>query len=349
MKRLKVHVLYEYGINSRPHASSSLRLLRPLNYPTVREEIDVTFGPGLDGAGSPDLVVVDRLWRPDIQPDMAHRLADEVHRLGSKLSYWFDDNFLALEGIKPIPAHLLDSFRAFLAVSDSYVVSTPNLKETFDDVKPIVVLPSALDERIIVRKVPQTVDHRPLMIGYMGSATHDQDLALALPALREICERYQGKIRFQILGAVNREKRKKWDELEKLPVELISPMTHENEYQLFMLWFTGTVCWDIAIAPLVDDRFNIYKSDIKFLDYTAAGVPAVFSKLPSYSGTVEHGKTGLLVENDQKAWVEAVDRLIREAPLRHELLRNAEAYLYQHRTLAQCAGKWVETLQALRD
>lgn len=349
MSKLKVHVLYEYGENFRPHASASLRLLRPLKYPSVREAVDVTFGTGLGDAGNPDLVLVDRLWRPDIQPEMAHRLADDVHRRGAKLSFWFDDHFLALEGIKPIPAHLLDSFRAFLDVSDSCVVSTPALKAAFEGSKPVLFLPSALDERIVVRKAAQPGDDRPLVIGYMGSATHDQDLALVLPALQEISDSRLGKIRFEILGAVHREKLEQWDALKKLPVSLLAPMSQENEYPMFMLWFTGTVCWDLAIAPLVDNSFNIYKSDIKFLDYTAAGVPGIFSKVAPYSGTVEHDNTGLLVENNPTAWVDAIDRLAREAPLRRELLRNAEAYLYQHRTLAQCAGNWVETLQALSD
>jgi glycosyltransferase involved in cell wall biosynthesis len=40
--------------------------------------------------------------------------------------------------------------------------------------------------------------------------------------------------------------------------------------------------FDVAIAPLADTAFNRLKSDIKLLEYTAMGLPAVVSAIGPY-------------------------------------------------------------------
>lgn len=343
MKPLNVHVLYEYGVNFRPHASASLRLLRPLTYPTIRDRVNVTFGFDVDDS-HPDLVLVDRLWRPDIRPELVESLAATVHGKGAKLIYWFDDNFMALDGRKSIPTVLKESFQRFLDLSDGYVVSTQSLQDGFSQKEHIIFLPSALDERLIVQKTSIQQSDEKLVIGYMGSATHDEDLKLVLPALQTINERYPGRLQFEVVGALNQEKLANWPELQGLPIRVLQPLPQEHEYPLFMLWFTGATHWDFAIAPLVDNYFNSFKSDIKFLDYTAAGVPGIYSNVLPYASSVEDHKTGLVVENTQDQWETSLVEMIENAALRSNLLRQASVYLYSRRTLIRCADCWVNTL-----
>ena len=56
--------------------------------------------------------------------------------------------------------------------------------------------------------------------------------------------------------------------------------------------------WDVAIAPLEDDAFTRGKSDLKYLDYAALGIPGVFSDVRPYRDTVRHRETGLLAANE---------------------------------------------------
>lgn len=339
-------VLNEYGVNLRPHASASLRLIRPFSYPRVREQVDVSFGYDFN-MSAVDLVLVDRFWKPNIDPTMVYQLAEKVHQQGARLIYWFDDNFLLLEEKKTVPASFIESFKAFLEVSDGFVISSPELKALVADKPRIVLLPSALDERLIVQKTPITRDQRKITIGYMGSSTHDGDLRLVLPALEAIHARYPGRLHFQLVGAVSKEKLEGWKELRKLPVEILQPLPQESEYQLFMLWFTSTTRWDFAIAPLIDDRFNRYKSDIKFLDYTAASVPGIYSCVAPYASTVEHRKTGLMIENTVENWVASLEEMIENPGLRSSLLQEATSYLYHHRVLASCSDQWLAALQTM--
>lgn len=344
MKPIRIHILFEYGVNLRPHASASLRLIRPLTHPMLRDKVVVTAGRSLVDEAV-DVVLVDRLWRPDIQPAMVDDLVNEVHRRGARLVYWFDDNFLLLRGHAADEKRYRECFQLFLALSDGVIVSSSELKKTFEGERQVVFLPSALDERLIVLRQARRAAGDRIRIGYMGTSTHDEDLRMVLPALRTVCNRYPDRIRLQFTGVLTRETLERIEELGGLPVEIINPSPVESEYQAFLLWFTGEVRWDIGIAPLVNNEFNRFKSDIKFLDYTAAAIPGIYSDVPAYVGTVKNYVTGVLVDDSASAWTAALERLIEDEPLRLKLVDNASRYLYEERILAKCADLWLPAIQ----
>jgi len=338
--------LYEYGLDMRPFGSSQLRLIRPLTHPEIREKVEVTFGREL-GSRAPDLVFVDRLWRYDVRPADVTGLAEEIHRQGGKLIYWFDDNFSEVSArVSADASQRKDIFRAFLDASDGYVVTTPALCEAFTvPNKKICIIPNTLDERLIVPRTLLSQNGYPkTVIGYMGTPTHDDDLRMIVPALRMLNEKYPGRLQFQIVGALPRHKLNQWEEMKRLPLEILQPDPVEIEYPPFMVWFTGTVAWDIALAPLIDTPFNRAKSDVKFLDYTAAGAPGVYSAVDAYVSSVEQRKTGILAENDPIIWAEAIEELILDPGLRVELIQNATNYLYGKRTIQNFAEEWLKTV-----
>jgi hypothetical protein len=88
-----------------------------------------------------------------------------------------------------------------------------------------------------------------------------------------------------------------------------------------MLWFTGKINWDIAISPLRTTPFNMYKSDIKFLDYCAIGSVGVFTQLQVYQTSVQDRETGMLVENRPESWYKAFEELIKDDGLRMAISR----------------------------
>jgi glycosyltransferase involved in cell wall biosynthesis len=345
MDRLKVHLLYEYGANKRPHAPSSLRLLRPFSYPAVREKIEVSTSRDLDILEflNPDLIMVDRLWRSDIRPQMVSDLVDLCRRKGAKLVYWFDDNFLALDKERVDILDFQESFTALLEQSDCCVVSSGQLKDTFGQRPNVFFWPSTLDERIIANRLPVKNPDGKIVVGYMGSSTHDEDLRMIIPSLQAVNERYPGLLSFEFIGVVN-PSGPNWGAIHSLPAKVLSLGYWENEYPMFMLWFTSTTRWDVGIAPLVDNAFNRYKSDIKYLDYAAAGIPGIFSAVPAYQNSVVDHFNGLLVENTTAAWTVALDELIRDEALREKIWLNSSQYLYQKRILARCAGDLVDML-----
>jgi processive 1,2-diacylglycerol beta-glucosyltransferase len=368
LARPRIHILSEYGSDSRPHTPSCLRFIRPFTYPTIVNQVEASFG--WDYQGQPaDLVLLERLWRPDVTLPVVEQLVERIHQAGARFIYSLDDNFfdLALENKGWPPPGLLPIIEYCLRQAHGVLVTTPALKERLEQYNSnILILPNALDERLLVRRIPPPLSlsgrgaggegslslsgqspwgEGSVTIGYMGTPTHDEDLQLVLPALHRVCHRHAGNVELQLIGAVRSVETKKL--LSNLPVRQIPLDPRETEYPLFMLWFTANTQWDIAISPLRDTPFNRCKSDIKFLDYAAIGAAGVFSKIPAYTTTVQHQQNGWLAENTPEAWEKALETLIANPELRWHLASNANNYLYAARTLAQRATDWAAAVNRM--
>jgi glycosyltransferase involved in cell wall biosynthesis len=348
MDRPKIHIVNEYGDDLRPHSTTFIRLIRPLTHPQCEPYLDTTFD--LRYRGNPvDLVIVDRLWRPDVSLDLVKVLVNEIRMAEAKFIYSLDDNFfdLVMENKGWPPIEFLPIVEYLLLQADGVFVTTHKLKNRFQSFNAnITVLPNVLDERLLVRRIPSEDysrnSSRRIVIGYMGTLTHDEDLMMVLSAIEEVCERYPNKIEFQVIGAIRKDETK--ESLRNIPVRYVTPRPHENEYPLFMLWFTGRINWDITISPLRDTPFNHSKSDIKFLDTCAIGSSGIFSNVASYKSTVQHMETGWLADNDKEAWIEALERLISDEDLRISMARNASRYLYSERILAHRGPNWLKAI-----
>ncbi len=349
MSRRRIHVVYEWGDDLRPHGSAYIRLIRPLSHPAVRGSLDVTFGRYYDGQPV-DAVIVDRLWLPEMwlgdgaAMSRARALVAEAHARGARLIYALDDNLLEVRGPDAGANPQAQVVDYWLRAADGVIVTTETLRERLAPLNPrIAVVPNALDERLLPGRVRQRPTQDRIVIGYMGTLTHDADLMLVAQALREVCARHAGAIEIQVVGVIGR--RDTLEALEGLPVRVVAPLPEEGEYPLFMVWLTHRLDWDIAVAPLADTPFNACKSDLKHLDYAAMGAAGIYSDVPTYAGTVRHGETGWLAPNDTDAWVEALETLIAQPALRHEMARSAADYLYGERVLARSAETLVRAIE----
>ena len=350
IKRPRVHVIYEYGLDLRPYSSPFLRLIRPFSHPLVQAHIDTTFGRDYNNE-SADVVIIDRLWRRDVSLQLVQELVNRIRLRGAKFINSLDDNYFDLMMDKNSwPTGEAVSIVSFLLhQADAVLVTTPALRQRLLEYNSnIRILPNQLDERLLIMRQPadnpSLFTPNRIVIGYMGTFTHDEDFMLVLPALKTILARYPGRVELQLIGVINREETKK--ELQAFPIRYVYPRPEEHEYPLFMLWFTGHVHWDIAISPLQNNLFNQCKSDIKFLDYAAIGTAGIFSQSTAYSSTVHHQQEGWLAENTTDAWEEALDTLIQDTALRHKIASNATRVLYQERILAQRATDWVEMIKS---
>lgn len=351
MTHLRTHILYEYGIDTRPHSSSYIRLIRPLTHPSLANHLEVTYSPRLPEQ-SMDVVIIDRLWRPDITPALADHLVKEILSQGIRLIYALDDNLLDLTQERsdwPQEHHLL-AMHIFMQAADAVWVTTTPLKERLSELNQnIAVIPNALDERLLCSAGQPAGGHlfekRVKKIGFMGTMTHDRDLTMIVPALRELWFRHPDEFEVEIVGVAGNEET--IEALSELPVQVIYPPPEEQEYPLFQLWFTSHVNWDIAIAPLIDTPFNSCKSDIKFLDYCAIGAAGIYSRVPAYIPSIQHLETGLLVGNQVQAWTDALEECLTNQELCLHISRKASRYLYQERTLSQTAHNWLDTLMGV--
>ena len=371
-RRPRIHVLYEHGPDLAPYSTAYIRLIRPFSHPLVRAHLDVSFGRRLPGERL-DAVIIDRLWQPLADLPRLERLITATRAMGAPLLHALDDNFLdlPLERRDWATADQPAVLRRLLAEADGFLVSTPMLAERLAWTgRPVMVVPNALDERlldaslvgadmplsrerdpgesdvgVIEAGAPRPSPQRPLTIGYMGTYTHDGDLALVLPALRAVCARHAGRVQLQLLGVAGQEGT--LATLADLPLDILRLTPPQMAYPVFLPWFTQVLRWDIGIAPLADTPFNRAKSDLKHLDYAAQGAAGIFSRVTSYRHTVRDGETGLLVPNSIAAWEDGLERLIGDAALRARLATGAADYLRRERSLAVMAPRWTAAVLGL--
>jgi glycosyltransferase involved in cell wall biosynthesis len=197
---------------------------------------------------------------------------------------------------------------AQMANSDGLIVSTPYLAEQY----------KGHNEKIFV--VPNSIDfkewsglgsrhHDRIRIGWIGGATHGKDLEMVAPALEEVLSKYyEQDVWFYCIHGCP-EIFKKWPR-----VYHTIKWANINLYPKFLNSFK----FDIGIAPLEDNNFNRGKSNLRWLEYSALGLPTVASPLPDFARVIEDGKTGFLAR-DEREWEDRLSLLIDAEGLRREM------------------------------
>jgi GT2 family glycosyltransferase len=298
-----------------------LRLIAPLKYSGIEivngiENYQVYVDRVLDG----DFVIIQREFPKDFPNYQKIRKIAHLER--KPVVFDLDDQLFYLPENHPdrhsgrYGLSLLPMYQALID-ADLVSVTTPALRDFVKDYNEnVVLLPNYLDDRLwnIQKEAKTNLNKEYVTIGYMGGITHKPDLEYLVPVFREINKRYPKRIRFKFWGV------KPPEEVMTIPkVEWIPPTT--NKYEDFAKFFQ-TQSADIFIAPLIDTPFNRSKSAIKFLEYSALGIPGVFSRLETYTGIVTHGHNGFLAYSHDE-WISSLVELIEDEELRCRLAMNA--------------------------
>ena len=334
-----------------PYSCTYIRLLCPLSHPALAEKIELTHGTA-EAIPDCDLLVVERhvLWPYERQLDGFVRVLSLCRQRGVPVVYQLDDNLLDLHRDEPwetYPGNSLRGVVAFLArQADGMIVSTPALAERVARLRSgVLVVPNALDERLFgPAPEPYAPRSSAVTIGYMGTLTHEADVRMVLAPLRALLARYAGRVRLELVGGATG--RRMASLFEGLPFRMRDP-GNEDPYPKFVPWMRQHLRWDVAIAPLVDDAFTRGKSDLKYLDYGALGIPGVFSDVGAYRGTVRHRETGLLAANEPRAWAEALEEIVSDGALRARLAEAARADVHGNRMLETNATLWSDAIETI--
>lgn len=170
-------------------------------------------------------------------------------------------------------------------------------------------------------------DKDSLVIGWAGGITHNEDLKLIVNPLLQILEVYP-HVELHLAG--------NWD-------WLINPFPKNNRIKVLNFvpidqYHELLAGFDIGIAPLIDTPFNRYKSDLKFLEYAALGIPCLASAIVPYTKSIVHGKTGFFAENDED-WKIYLRRLIESIKIRREIGKAAQIWS-KTRMISTNINKW---------
>jgi hypothetical protein len=267
----------------------------------VRQVDPVAFVDGTDATGYQAVLVQrDALPRDLVAPFLA-AAAERRTRTAAEV----DDDFFTESGRDRLARAEYDpdrlaSIDALVRGADLVVVSTEELAAL---VRPlahrVVVVRNALDPTIWTPGEPVTDDDRPAdehRVLYMGTLTHGADLALLRDVFTDLTAPDGTPIRLEVIGVTEDADEPSWYRRVEVP---------DGHYPAFARWLVDhRERWRAGVAPLRDEEFNRAKSDLKALEYTALGLPAVVSDRPSYRDARGHGVVA--VPDDVGAWRDAV-------------------------------------------
>jgi glycosyltransferase involved in cell wall biosynthesis len=245
-----------------------------------------------------------------------------------------------------------NNINAYLREAAAMTVTTDFLKRMYSKYnKNIYVLPNCLDYEIFNAENTQRPDHGDeIWIGWAGGVSHVPDVQIIVDVIKKVLRDFP-QTKFVIGGWNGHYKNvqgRPFYVWEGIPEErfLHLPWVKERlEYPKMLTQF------DIGLAPLVDIPFNRCKSNLKFLEYSACGVPTIASQVEPYTRTITEGKTGLLVTTEKqklsKAWYQAIKTLIENRELRLTLAENAKQFVKQNFDMALNIHRWQEVYKEI--
>ncbi|NYT58700.1 hypothetical protein H0A65_07150 [Alcaligenaceae bacterium] len=317
-----------------------IRLLLP--FARDHASWQVTQGIDLPKKNRADVVVIERLWKPNTDVLRAAELVRQLQASGTRIIYTLDDDLLALD----LPSEQANAVRLFAREADGILVSTQPLLERmriFND--KVLLLPNHIDDMLFGPPRGPKEAGDIVTMGYMGTYTHLPDLLGILAPLRRSLRRHNGKLHLELVGVSANPQ--VLELFKGLPVTLRRADGHVR-YDRFVPWMKRELNWDFALAPLADTHFNISKSDLKYLDYGALSIPAIFSNVRSYHNTVVHGVTGLIARSSQE-WETHIDTMVVDTTLRRKLASAARDQVYAERSLAIHSSDWFSAVEQIID
>jgi processive 1,2-diacylglycerol beta-glucosyltransferase len=264
-------------------------------------------------------------------------IVDQARRLKKPIIYDLDDMLFDLPDGHPLQeSTVMALFPMLWAAMQADMITTTTVElqaylRQFNE--NVVVLPNYLNDRLWPLRDVQVskASEGVVVIGFMGGQTHQADLDEVVPVLRELLDQYQGRVRLRIWGCLPPQQLLERAEVEWIPMDIL-------DYGEFVRTFSEQHC-DIFIAPLSPVPFNRYKSPIKFLEYSAMGIPGIYSRETPYLSVVDHTRNGCLAGNLGE-WKQCLARLIDNPELRIEMGQAALMDVRRKWLLTNNAAEW---------
>lgn len=207
-------------------------------------------------------------------------------------------------------------------ICNAVTVTTPALAAEMRRItrmKDIRVLPNQMPKQFLNAAIEASRKKMPgekIRIGWAGGIGHAGDLEIAA----EIMRKYSESERFQ------------WVFMGMAPPG-IDPSRFEYRQAVPFESYAaalGALHLDIALAPLQSNIFNECKSDLRVIEYGAAGFAVIASDLPTFADcpVIKAGEGA-------DAWIAAIEDLANDEDLRFGEAERLHQWVLQHRLMEQ--------------
>jgi glycosyltransferase involved in cell wall biosynthesis len=292
-----------------------------------------TLDPGTDllALRDHDVIVVQEpqgeLWQEAIRTWQAAGIA---------VLYEIDDWIHGVAGVSGhARAHLynpgaLRAYETCMRAADGMICSTDWLARTYAELNPrTYVCRNGIDPLRFALTRPAR-EH--VTIGWAGGTGHDGAVGPWLSAVADVM-RAHPETRFLTVG--ERFADPLAGEFGKQRARSV-PFTDLEVYPAAMTHF------DVALAPAGPGGYFLGKSDLRWLEASALGIPTIAD--PAVYPDVQDGVTGLRASTPDQARA-ALERLVADPELRSAVGEQARAHVLEHRSIEVAAQAWADVLR----
>ena len=339
-------------VNEQLPPTAHIRVLEWLQHPSICDRLDVQFLEIDDFLNDThrmfelDAVLIQRNV---LQPHSVQPLINICRDRNLPIVYEIDDNLLQVPADKDtngVYARSAPSIQAIATAAARVIVSTEPLAVRMRQFNErVTVIPNVISESTWLKPIeadvlPEAVTNLPtdtFKVLYMGNSSHAEDLAMIRPVFEQL-KRDGIKARLVLIGGESEvaENAPDWYTRVSIPQGIES-------YDLFVSWFRNVAATcDLAIAPLVANEFNQYKSPLKFLQYSAVGLPGIYSNVTPYKEVVADRVDGILVDNDAESWYQAINDAFSNRTELNSLAVAANQKVIKEYLMSSFANSYVE-------
>ena len=302
----------------------------------------------------PNTVVMGRIYPQGTNPV---DLMKKYQKQGTRVIWDLDDDYWAVDPSNPskfVSNAFKDQYEELIREADAVTTPSPILAKKIrkiDKKKKVHLVPNAIDYDDYKERPHE---HKELIIGYMGAASHWDDLALIVDVLEALNKKH--KFTFVLYGMVGEPLESAMYYYNRLLSANLQP--ENNEYFTNALKFydklkhlevthipfyppelhpgvLSKADFDIGIAPLDDKEFNHGKSNIKFYEYAAVGTVCLASDVEPYKQEVTYR-----AKNTFKDWYDKLEKLIVDKEFRAKLLKEQQDWVKENRDIKKVAIDW---------
>ena len=307
------------GIVRDKGASGFYRVEQPLTFLDDENGFDVAIGgsgSGMDNSLFQLLQTCDVVILPYATSEESLRLVTVMKDMSpsKKVIIDHDDNIFVENN-----EDKLEIAKEILEKADGVFVSTTKLADVYGEYNDnITVLPSSLD--LNIWKQYKIEKDNNIIITWHSDSSHYEDLNEISSELKNISTKHEN-VKIVHHGSVD---------------------IKVHPYKQILLDA------DIGIIPLADNDLNKSKSPIKWIEYSALGIPCVVKDIEPYSKLITHGENGFLYTNTEEFefWV---DKLVEHPSLRERIGKAAQEYVHEHFDASKNSKYWAEAIKTITE
>jgi hypothetical protein len=263
----------------------------------------------------------------------ASRLTRILRKHRIRYGFYLDDNFWLLDpgteaGRYFAAAPTRRRLEAIVRGASPVIASTPLLRDYLrrftDDV---IQLDSFFDFSLVPALSAAPPAHARVRGGFAASTHRAADLR---PVVEDVMNllRDHDNVEFEVIGIDD-------DIIPEHP--RIRSFPYRSSYEDYVA-FQQSREWDFGLAPLGRAASNLYKTDNKYREYAAQGIPGIYEDAPPYQSVTDR-ETGLIA-GKTRSWRDAMELYVGDAGLRARIRRNARLEAEQRCSLENVAPQW---------